>query len=330
MAGALGGEHVVKVCILIILFAGVLAVCSRPAAAQYETPSIHASKASPFHVVVEPDYIVLKEDGQDVLRYVKGEILAEGVPEDRRRSTYVHPLYSPDGQILTEDFPADHHHHRGMSWMWLKVVFDGQTADLWTLKGIRQKYRRLATPALLKDKATLHVRSQWVQDETGRTVINEDVYITAHKAKDGARILDYRLDLAAVDVPVTIGVSGTGYSGFGIRFIRGQEAQILTAEGPISEDENRLPHRWADYSSILPAQDHPVGLTIMNHRENPGSPPGWTLRFYGYMNPAFTSRTDDYTIQPGSPLQLKYRVYIHPGRPDPRTIEVLYNEFNKL
>jgi len=32
-------------------------------------------------------------------------ILKEGVAEDRRRSSYIHPLYSPDGTLITDDFP---------------------------------------------------------------------------------------------------------------------------------------------------------------------------------------------------------------------------------
>jgi sugar/nucleoside kinase (ribokinase family) len=35
-------------------------------------------------------------------------VLPEGVPEDRRRSCYIHPIYGLDGQVLTDDFPKDH------------------------------------------------------------------------------------------------------------------------------------------------------------------------------------------------------------------------------
>jgi hypothetical protein len=31
------------------------------------------------------------------------------------RANYIHPLYGLDGEILTEDFPADHLHHRGLA-----------------------------------------------------------------------------------------------------------------------------------------------------------------------------------------------------------------------
>jgi AcrR family transcriptional regulator len=40
------------------------------------------------------------------------------VPEKFRRSCYIHPLYGLDGEVMTEDFPVDHRHHRGVFWAW--------------------------------------------------------------------------------------------------------------------------------------------------------------------------------------------------------------------
>jgi hypothetical protein len=37
------------------------------------------------------------------------------------RLHYIHPLWAPDGAALTEDFPADHLHHRGVFWAWHQV-----------------------------------------------------------------------------------------------------------------------------------------------------------------------------------------------------------------
>jgi hypothetical protein len=37
------------------------------------------------------------------------------------RANYIHPLYGLDGEVLTEDFPADHLHHRGIFWAWHQV-----------------------------------------------------------------------------------------------------------------------------------------------------------------------------------------------------------------
>ena len=67
---------------------------------------------------------LLLEDGRPVLVYNHGDQLVEGAAPDRTRSCYVHPLYGPHGEILTDDFPADHLHHRR------RLSSTAQSADL--------------------------------------------------------------------------------------------------------------------------------------------------------------------------------------------------------
>ena len=48
------------------------------------------------------------------------------------RSNYFHPLYDLDGNVVTEDFPKDHVHHRGIFWAWHQVLIDGKRVqDQW-------------------------------------------------------------------------------------------------------------------------------------------------------------------------------------------------------
>ncbi len=285
--------------------------------------------SSPFRISQQPDYVTIYEGELPVLRYVRGEILAPGVPEDRRRSTYVHPVYSLDGKPLTDDFPADHHHHRGMSWMWLKVVSGELSGDLWTLKGVHQRFERLITPAIYDDSVLLRVRNGWYHDASGRKLLDETVSLRVHRADGKLRLIDCELRLSASTDPVTIGVSATGYSGFGIRFAEGADKQIRVPSGLISKDEDRKPHQWADYSSRFSGQPGRDGIAILDNSRNPNSPPGWTLRFYGYINPAFTSAASDYTIEPGSPLTLRYRVVVHRGDLTAAELQRLYDDYNK-
>ena len=38
---------------------------------------------------------------------------------------YLHPVYSPNGTVLTDDFNPDHPIAGGISWMWADVVGQG-------------------------------------------------------------------------------------------------------------------------------------------------------------------------------------------------------------
>src|SRR5512141_1346076 len=67
---------------------------------------------------ISPASLELSENGKPVYVYNFGEMLAPGYPEAMRRSSYLHPVYTPDGTVLTDDFNKDHPHHRGVFWAW--------------------------------------------------------------------------------------------------------------------------------------------------------------------------------------------------------------------
>lgn len=273
-------------------------------------------------------FVHVMEAGNPVFRYVTREILKEGVPEDRRRSTYIHPLYGLDGSVLTDDFPEDHFHHRGVSWMWMTVTFDGVTKDLWTLKGLRQRYIS-HTSATRPDRAVLQFENEWIEDSTGRKILDETVHITTHKATEAGRAIDFRIRLAAVDTPVTIATSATGYSGFGVRMAPREDAVITSSNGHIPADQSNVRHTWADFSARFQGKQQAEGVTIFQHRANPYYPDGWTLRYYGYLSPNFTNQAEGYTIAPGKPLTLRFRLWVHKGPADPDTFETMLTNYHK-
>jgi hypothetical protein len=84
-------------------------------------------------------------DGEKpVLVYNHGMITVEKVPVKdarRTRSSYIHPLWGLQGEILTDDAPADHTHHRGIFWSWPHVGIDGREYDLWMYNNTRRPGR---------------------------------------------------------------------------------------------------------------------------------------------------------------------------------------------
>ena len=93
---------------------------SVPPEGTVELPCRPADPAPPVFAFTEREdkFLGLIENGLPVLVYNYGIVTHAGVPEDRFRSSYVHPIYGIEGEILTDDFPADHHHHRGLFWAW--------------------------------------------------------------------------------------------------------------------------------------------------------------------------------------------------------------------
>jgi hypothetical protein len=88
----------------------------------------------------------LRDGRNDVLTYRFGDQLKEGIDSKYVRSCYIHPLFSPDGQALTYDFPQDHPHHHGVFWTWPVVKTRGQDTQTWhpASPSLRQHFVRWA------------------------------------------------------------------------------------------------------------------------------------------------------------------------------------------
>src|SRR3954468_6152603 len=50
-----------------------------------------------------------------------------------KRGGYIHPLYSPGGKLITDDFPPNHTHHHGIWFPWTKTHFEGRSPDFWNM-----------------------------------------------------------------------------------------------------------------------------------------------------------------------------------------------------
>ncbi len=69
---------------------------------------------------------------QPVLVYNAATVMPpEEQPEHYKRSGFIHPLYSPQGTALTDDFPAGHTHQHGMFFAWTKTTYHGEQVDFW-------------------------------------------------------------------------------------------------------------------------------------------------------------------------------------------------------
>lgn len=270
--------------------------------------------------------LTVLEGGEPVFGYNFGVQLPEDVPEDYRRTGYVHPVWGPGGTLLTDDFPDDHYHHRGVSWMWPRVRVGGEQYDLWHLQGIRQHFERWLVRRTGPAAATVGADLAW-RTETG-TVVDEKVWMRAYSARQAARAIDVRLTLEATDRPVTLlGQSNQdkGYGGFSFRFAPRDSTVIVSPEGREADSDHRR-LRWADQSGLFAGVDGRRGAAVFQHPSNPGFPAQWTLRHYGFLGVAWPGN-DGYELVPGEPVTLRYRLWLHEGGAGSGRVEAAYREF---
>jgi len=258
----------------------------------------------------------LSENGRPVYVYNFGMILKEGFPEAMRRSTYLHPVWTPGGVLITDDFNPDHAHHRGISWMWPVVVVDGRTYDLWTIGGIHQRFIRWVERRSDAREAVLGVENGWYVGE--RKVVDERVEIRTARAEGNLRRMDFTLRFEACGEPVEI--AGTpdqkkGFGGFCMRFAPrdgGREKTVIRTEQGIARQDGILEvHPWAQVEGSF--QGRLAGGRIEDDPSNPGYPNGWLMRHgFGFLNVSYPGLKPIRLVR-GRPLTLKYRVTVFDG-----------------
>ena len=266
---------------------------------------------------ISPTSLELAESGKPVFVYNYGGILAPGFPETMRRSSYLHPVYAPDGTLLTDDFNKDHPHHRGIFWAWEVVTFDGKTDDVWTVKGYRQKFVRWKAREVAGPVARLAVENGWYSGK--RKFVREDVEILTHATASDRRVLEFTLSFEAIDKPVVIvgtPIANKGYGGFAFRTAPrdggAAKTVIATDEGISEKDGVMARHPWAEIRGSFQGKKEVV--RIEDEASNPGYPKnGWLMRHsFALLNVSYPG-LEPLTLQPGRPLVLKYRVVLSSG-----------------
>jgi hypothetical protein len=275
---------------------------------------------------VDEKSLGLWEGAQPVLVYNHGVIRKAGVPADRARSTYIHPLYGLDGEVLTDDFPKDHYHHRGLFWAWPHVKVAGKEYDLWMLKGVEQRFERWLRQETNGPAGVLAVQNGWYVGE--RKIMDERVTVTVHPAKPDSRALDLEFVWTPLGEAITLaGAEGKSYGGLTLRFAPRTNTVITTPLGNDSQDlpMTRLP--WADLTAEFPGVPQPSGAAIFVPESHPDFPPMWLTRHYGVLCLGWPG-VEAATFPADKPIHCQYRVWIHRGRVSGDQLRAAYRDYN--
>jgi hypothetical protein len=260
---------------------------------------------------VEKGALTVRDGQVDVLTYRFGDQFKKGLDPEQTRSCYIHPLYSLDGKVLTEDFPEDHLHHHGIFWTWPIVKTRGQDTQTWHPANLRQYFVRWHKREVKDGRATLSVENAWKLD--GREVVaREIVTLHIHPVVDDGRAIDLELRIEAVGGPLTL--QGTpdqnkGYGGFSLRGAPMFTGAVMTTDqGSLEKDSTNVTFRWADLSI------RELGMAVFVSPDHAGFPTTWLIRnsYAGFLNASWPG-LKPFVLQSGQPIKLRYRMYVHRG-----------------
>jgi hypothetical protein len=274
-----------------------------------------------------------QEDGK-VLLYDGDELIFSYQVETKShqgqypRANYIHPLNDFAGNSITEDFPEDHLHHRGIFWTWHQLYLDGQSvADPWMCEDISWKVHNVKHQ-IKKEKAIITATVDWLIGEDQQNLVREQVEVAYHGAQDHF-LLDFKITLESLKDDVSIGGSddNKGYGGFSPRLALGDQVTFTDASGTVTPDNEPVQAgNWIVVSDIGAAG---LDVAIMYHPESTAALQGWILRAKGSMqNPVWPGR-DRAVLNQGDQVEMIARLVVFRDQANPDQVENIYQDFLK-
>lgn len=263
--------------------------------------------------------ILFTENNENVLFY---QIEPKNKDGKYERCNYIHPLWGVDGTVITEDFPADHLHHRGVFWTWHQLwIGDQKIGDPWALIDFEQDVTKVDFATGKNGAGVLKTEVEWKSDKWKKQskkvpYLKENTTIIIHPKKDNYRKIDFEISLLALEENLKIGGSENekGYSGFSVRMVLPEDVIFTGPAGEVTPETNAVKSKgYINISGSLLDGNKNGGVVIVDNPENPGYPQSWILRKQKSMqNPVFPGRHAVH-VSTINPLVLKYSILVYSG-----------------
>ena len=238
------------------------------------------------------------------------------------RSAHIHPIWTPSGKIVSDEFPPDHAHQSGQFLAYTKAVFEGRNPNFWEIKKNkgRVRFHKLISQHQGPVFAELKVEQEHV-DLTGteeKVALRETWTIRVwNQTKKQPDFWLYDLSSEARCASNSaLHLPQYHYGGMAIRGGRGwtkETCRFLTSNGKTRENGNHDRSRWCDISGKQADEDTLSGFTILSHPANFRHPEPVRIHPsmpYMVLTP---SALGDWKIEPGKPNISRYRFLVHDG-----------------
>jgi hypothetical protein len=309
-------------------------------AGETRTYRLTVSKTNPAQDVNlsrESDRLNLKIHGRPVFSFVT---TPQSLPDQDikpvfLRGGYIHPVFTPSGRLVTDDYPSDHYHHHGIWFAWTKTEFEGRYPDFWNVGDGTGKVEFAFVDSAWKGPVHAGFKSQQryvaLTGPAPKTALNEEWEVRLYNVGQSDKRY-YLFDIVATQQcagasPLVL--EEYRYGGMGIRGHRNwkdkSKVWFLTSEGKTRENGNATRGRWCHISG--PVDDQMVGIAVLDHPDNLRSPQPMRLNpddpFFNYA----PSQLGRFEIKPGEKFVLRYRYVVADGAADASELNRLWNDY---
>jgi hypothetical protein len=284
---------------------------------------------------VDGDTVKITSGASTVLLYQTKGKLPAGIGGNFLRGGYIHPLYSPAGLVVTDDYPGDHRHHHGIWSAWAHSTFEGRSMDFWNMGGGSAKvdFASLAGTWSGPVHAGLRAKHVFVDLKApggGKTALNEEWVVTAYRTAAGGAAAFNLFDIdstqeAASASPVML--ETYLYGGFAFRGSAQWRsgATFLTSEGKDRGSGDGSTGRWCYIGGAVDGKM--TGYAVLGHPGNFRAPQPMRLN---PTDPYFSFspvKMGGFAIVPGKPYPSRFRFAVTDGAPDKALIDRLWNDY---
>lgn len=297
---------------------------------------------APYVQVVNNDIgIKIKVKERPVLQYYSAVHPApEGTDPLYARSGFIHPLWSPDGAVLTHIRPDDHYHHVGIWNPWTKTEVLGKDVDFWNLAKGQGTVRFAGYLSKIKGDVFGGYRSlhkHVVLNEDSETTALKEIWDVRAWNTEDISIIDFTSILNCAN-DVSLVIKEYRYQGFCIRAAakwNEETAEVLTSAGKDQSNGNATRAEWVKVTGISNSKEGTSGVLFINHPGNFNYPEHlriWPLGSNGgeenifiNFNPA---QDREWVLEPGREYVLRYRIITYDGDITPEEAENYARGFN--
>jgi hypothetical protein len=288
----------------------------------------------------------LARKGQPILDYQFMTVYPpEGVNPLFKRSGFVHPLWSPDGQVLSRIQPPDHYHHYGIWGPWTLTHINGREVDFWNLIKGEGTVRFSGFLSQVEGPVFSGFKAFQEHVDFGATgedqvAIQEILDVRIWNIENGSGwLIDYT---STLNTPLDSGIVLDAYRyGGGIGF-RATEiwhkdnSSVLTSENKDRLSADGTKARWCLVEGETGSAAGRSGILFMGHpsnREFPEPMRVWPVDANGGRGDMYFEfcpiRHTDWILEKGSDYALKYRLLVFDGSVTADESERFWQGFGK-
>jgi len=254
-----------------------------------------------------------------------------------QRGGYLHPVFTPAGRVVTDDYPANHRHHHGIWFAWTKTGFEGRSPDFWNMGDRKGTVEFVGLDRTWNGPvhAGFQSRHQQVDLTSGspRIALREtwNVRAFALGSTSAVHLFDIEItDVCATNTPLDL--PQYRYGGIGVRghaaWNDPSKMGFLNSGGVTDRSKGDKGETVGDWAVLHgPVDGGYGGIALFGHPGNANAPQPQRIHPTEPFLCFAPQQAGPLRIEPGKPFIARYRFATFDGPPDARLLERLWNDY---